>query len=171
MSYIGNRLAHDADSHIMERSDCLDAYLESRLLTRFRDLPFVKAAGGEYDRRVDAAAQAASAAGYYEAADDNIMLRKNHEAMGATLPADRPRALDLLGVSSQLVFTTFCLSNFGLDQGDDMDLCYGAADAHNRMMRDFCSVDKRLLDVAYVPLEDFERSAALAQTAIKKERR
>ena len=57
MSYIGNRLAHDADSHIMERSDCLDAYLESRLLTRFRDLPFVKAAGGEYDRRVDAAAQ------------------------------------------------------------------------------------------------------------------
>ena len=86
------------------------------------------------------AAQAASAAGYHEAADDNIMLRKNHEAMGATLPADRPRALDLLGVSSQLVFTTFCLSNFGLDQGDDMDLCYGAADAHNRMMRDFCSV-------------------------------
>lgn len=167
MSYIGNRLVHDADSHIMERSDCLDAYLESRLLTRFRDLPFVKAAGGEYDRRVDAAAQAASAAGYHEAADDNIMLRKNHEAMGATLPADRPRALDLLGVSSQLVFTTFCLSNFGLDQGDDMDLCYGAADAHNRMMRDFCSVDKRLLDVAYVPLEDFDRSAALAQTAIK----
>ena len=45
MSYIGNRLAHDADSHIMERSDCLDAYLESRLLTRFRDLPLSKLPG------------------------------------------------------------------------------------------------------------------------------
>ncbi len=64
------------------------------------------------------------------------------------------------------MFTTFCLGNFGLDQGDDMDLCYGAASAHNRMMTDFCSVDRRLLATAYVPLEDFERARACASEAI-----
>ena len=69
-------------------------------------------------------------------------------------------ALDLLGFASQLVFTTFCLGNFGLDQGEDMALCYAAADAHNRMLADFCRVDARLLATAYVPLEDFEHARA-----------
>jgi predicted TIM-barrel fold metal-dependent hydrolase len=71
-----------------------------------------------------------------------------------------------MGFASQLVFTTFCLGNFGLDQGDDLELCYGAARAHNRMMTDFCSVDRRLLATAYVPLEDFELAAACAREAI-----
>jgi predicted TIM-barrel fold metal-dependent hydrolase len=69
-------------------------------------------------------------------------------------------------VASQLVFTTFCLGNFGFDQSDDMELCYGAANAHNRMMTDFCSVDTRLLATAYVPLEDFDRAEATAKAAI-----
>ena len=34
-------------------------------------------------------------------------------------------------------FSTFCLGNLGLDQGEDMALCYAAADAHNRMLADF----------------------------------
>jgi predicted TIM-barrel fold metal-dependent hydrolase len=75
--------------------------------------------------------------------------------------------MDLLGFASQLVFTTFCLGNFGLDQSDDMALCYGAADAHNRMMTDFCSIDRRLLATAYVPLEDFDRAQACARLAIE----
>jgi hypothetical protein len=29
-----------------------------------------------------------------------------------------------------------------------MELCYAAADAHNRMMTDFCNIDRRLLAVA-----------------------
>ena len=94
------------------------------------------------------------------------MLRKNHEAHGSYLRADRPEALNLLGFASQLVFTTFCLGNFGLDQGDDMALCYAAADAHNRMLADFCTVDERLLATAYVPLEDFHRAAATTALAI-----
>ena len=54
----------------------------------------------------------------------------------------------------------------GLDQGDDAELCYAAASAHNRMMTDFCSVDRRLLATAYVPLEDFERAAYTAAEAV-----
>ena len=35
MPYIENRLVHDADSHLMEMSDCLNPYFEKSLLTRF----------------------------------------------------------------------------------------------------------------------------------------
>ena len=100
--------------------------------------------------------------------DANIMLRKNYEAHGAFIAADRPHALDLLGFASQLVFTTFCLGNFGLDQGEDMALCYAAADAHNRMLADFCRVDARLLATAYVPLEDFEHARATTAAALRE---
>jgi len=72
-----------------------------------------------------------------------------------------------MGFASQLVFTTFCLGNFGLDQSSDMDLCYAAASAHNRMMTDFCAIDRRLLATAYVPLEDFARAEACAKEAIE----
>src|SRR3989454_5227798 len=36
-----------------------------------------------------------------------LMLRKNWNAMGSFVREDRPRALDLLGFASQLVFNTF----------------------------------------------------------------
>ena len=35
MPYIENRLVHDADSHLMEMSDCLNPYFEQNLLQRF----------------------------------------------------------------------------------------------------------------------------------------
>ncbi|MCU0923763.1 MAG: amidohydrolase, partial [Burkholderiaceae bacterium] len=65
-------------------------------------------------------------------------------------------------------FTTFCLGNFGLDQGEDMALCYAAADAHNRMLADFCRVDARLLATAYVPLESFEHARATTAAALRE---
>ena len=95
------------------------------------------------------------------------MLRKNLDAHGAFLSEDRPQALDLMGFASQLIFTTHSLANFGLDQGDDMELCYATASAHNRMMTDFCSVDGRLLATAYIPLEEFSRTRACAEEAIR----
>src|SRR3972149_564106 len=77
-----------------------------------------------------------------------------------------PRFPPLAGFSSQLVFTTFCLNNFGLNQGKDMELAYAAASAHNKMMTDFCAVDERFLATAIIPLEVFEGSAALKREAI-----
>jgi predicted TIM-barrel fold metal-dependent hydrolase len=71
-----------------------------------------------------------------------------------------------LGFASQLVFTTWCLGNFGLEQSTDMDLCYAAAQAHNRMMVWFCSVDRRFLGTGYVPLADFDRAIVTAREAI-----
>ena len=44
----------------------------------------------------------------YRADDEaKLMLRKNWAATGSFLKEDRPRALDLLGFESQLVFNTF----------------------------------------------------------------
>jgi predicted TIM-barrel fold metal-dependent hydrolase len=87
--------------------------------------------------------------------------------MGSFARDDRPRALDLLGFSSQLVFNTF-LNQYMLDaeRGSDLDFAYGLARAHNRAMVDFCSIDRRLLAVAYVPLADFERAPVMAREAI-----
>ena len=166
MSYAAGRLIHDADSHLMEMTDCLDPYFEARLLARYHDLPVYKwkhsHAGWmnkERARHEDSAYRAAAA--------DAILLKKNYEALGSFRREDRPAVMDRLGFASQLVFTTFCLGNFGLDQSGDMELCYAAADAHNRMMTDFCSVDRRLLAVAYVPLEDFQRAEETVKLAIR----
>lgn len=166
MPYIESRLVHDADSHLMEMPDCLDPYFDRKLLKRFQEHPNLGVRVGNrialddaLERQRDESFRADAAA--------NIMLRKNYEAQGAFLPDDRPAAIDALGVASQLVFTTFCLGNFGFDQGDDRALCYGAAAAHNRMMTDFCSVDPRLLATAYVPLEDFDLAKQAAREAIE----
>jgi predicted TIM-barrel fold metal-dependent hydrolase len=165
MAYVEGRIIHDADSHLMELSDCLDPYFEARLLPRYHALPgFIDRAARQ---KADHARAVHADATFRSGAEANILLRKDYEAQGAFLAQDRPAALNTLGFASQLVFTTWCLGNFGLDQGEDMELCYAAADAHNRMMTDFCRVDRRLLPTAQVPLEDFPRASACARLAIE----
>jgi predicted TIM-barrel fold metal-dependent hydrolase len=165
MAYAQGRLIHDADSHLMELDGCLDPWFESRHLEAFHDLPIYRhkltpAGWAEpFRRKHDDPA-------FRAGAGENLLLRKNYDALGGFRREDRPRALDLFGFASQLVFTTFCLGNFGLDESGDVDLCYAAAEAHNRMMTDFCSVDRRLLATCYVPLVDFERAIQTAKNAV-----
>ncbi|MGA0601041.1 amidohydrolase family protein [Caulobacter sp. KR2-114] len=166
MAYVEGRVVHDADSHLMELGDCLDAYFDPRFRAAYHALPYYRHKIGD-NRWAEKARERQDDAEFRAGADDNILLRKNYEALGAFRREDRPRTVDLLGFASQLVFTTFCLGNFGLDDGDDMGLCYAAAQAHNRMMTDFCSVDRRLLATAYVPLADFERARVAAAEAIQ----
>ena len=166
MPYVEDRVVHDADSHLMEMYDCLDPWFDPRLRAAFHDLPIYQHKVG--DGRWAQAARRKQADANFRAGDaENILLRKNYEALGAFDREDRPKAVDLLGFSSQLVFTTFCLGNFGLDNGPDVDLAYAAAQAHNRMMTDFCAIDRRLLATAYVPLSDFQRARATAEEAIR----
>lgn len=169
MSYANGRLIHDADSHLMELDDCLDAYFEPSLLARFHASPHYRARLSQNVAKLRPGKSRAAHAdpAFRAGVDANILLRKNYEAHGSFIREDRPHVVDQLGFSSQLVFTTFCLGNFGLDQSDDMTLCYAAADAHNRMMTDFCAVDPRLLSTCYVPLEDFDRARRTAALAIQ----
>lgn len=166
MTYANGRLIHDADAHLMELDDCLDAHFQPSLLA-----PFHASAGYQNhlqrNLRPGRSHEAHADPAFRAGVDANLLLRKNYEAHGAFIREDRPHVVDQLGFGSQLMFTTFCLGNFGFDQASDLTLCYAAADAHNRMMTSFCSVDERLLATAYVPLEDFDRAAATAALAIR----
>jgi len=165
MAYVQDRIVHDADSHLMELEDCLDPYFDAVHLARFHDLSTYRHKLG--DGLWSKTARAVQNDPAFRAGDGrNILLRKNYEALGGFRREDRPKALDLLGFASQLVFTTFCLGNFGLDESGPVDLAYAAASAHNRMMTDFCAVDRRLLATCYVPLVDFEGAARAAKEAI-----
>jgi predicted TIM-barrel fold metal-dependent hydrolase len=163
MPYATGRIIHDADSHLMELPDVLDPWLEPKFRAAYDALPKLSKREDGYVGK--ARANQADPA-FRESADANIMLRKNYDAMGAFLKTDRPRALDQLGFASQLVFTTWCLNNFGLERPDQAELAYATAGAHNRMMQDFCSIDRRFLGTAYVPLIDIDRSIAIARNAI-----
>ena len=81
---------------------------------------------------------------------------KGWAAYGAIDPGERTKALDDLGFSRQLVFTTFAGSQFL--PSPDPDVKYGGARALNRAMADFCAGDKRLIGVGVVPLDDPERA-------------
>jgi predicted TIM-barrel fold metal-dependent hydrolase len=166
MAYAHRRM-HDADAHVMETAEmvreCADPAVRAKL-----PRSFVAALSPGEDDRLVSAFRAKHADPEYRAEDAaQILLRKNFAATGSFVKEDRPRALDLLGFESQLVFNTFVnQSLLKAERADDVDFAYGFARAHNRAMLDFCSVDRRLLATCYVPLRDVARSQVMAGEAI-----
>jgi predicted TIM-barrel fold metal-dependent hydrolase len=164
MAYVEGRTIHDADSHVMELPGHINAYVEPGLRALFAE----KTAKKNDPQDWVAKAQAMQDSPEFRAGDEaNLLLRKNHQALGAFRNQDRPKTLDLLGFASQLVFTTAALGNYGLEEMGEIDLAVAAARAHNRMMTDFCSVDRRLLATGYVPLVDMARAPEIAREAIE----
>lgn len=164
MPYVEGRVVHDADSHIFEPPGTAERHadpaIRGRLGEALRALQWTAAWHAAVDRQRDPALRARDA--------DEIMLRKDTLAPGAVLAEDRPAALDLLGFASQLVFTTTYLDPLRrFELGDDLDLLYGLATAHNRAIVEFCRGDARLLPVGYLPLGDLARAAAAADQAIE----
>ncbi|MDY7104854.1 MAG: amidohydrolase family protein [Actinomycetota bacterium] len=166
MSYAEGRVIHDADSHIMEGLDWLHRHADQRTKGLLPDLEKVLGAGGagaskavaKGEQRIGDAAKVA------ELEKDVIASAKGWMALGAMDPTERTRALDLLGFRTQLVFSTFSLGLFAF--ADDLDLVYGGTSAHNRMMASFCEGDDRLSPVAFLPLNDAERSREALAEAI-----
>ncbi len=167
MPYVEGRTVHDADSHIVETPDWLDPFLPRDVRQRMPRLGLSAVRPGEH-MLIDKARSDHRDPAYRALDEEKILLRKNWSATGSFLKEDRPRALDLLGFASQLVFNTF-LSKYlnSLEHSDDIDLAYDVARGHNRAMIDFCSNDKRLLATCYVPLADFDGAARAAAEAIE----
>ena len=166
MPYAEGRVYHDADSHVMETPDWVMPYAEAGVRERMRPLYVSTVKPGE-ERMIDKLRRQHRDPAERPRAEAEIMLRKNWSALGSFLKEDRPRALDLLGFASQLVFNTF-MNKYFLDAESDPDpaYVYGVARAHNRAIVDFCSVDRRLLPVGYVPLSDFGLARAMAAEVI-----
>ena len=178
MPYVSGRIIHDADAHIMETPTWLRDYADPELRDRIE--PLSLAGGNELQQTgdpeeqlrdlhaaFDRIAQKHASDEYRATEAADIMARKNFAATGAFIAEDRPRALDLLGFSSQLMFNTFHNRRLhDWEHRSDLDFAYGAARAHNRGMVEFCSVDSRLLPTCYVPLVDFERAEAMARESI-----
>jgi uncharacterized protein len=155
MPYAEGRIFNDADSHVMETRDWLIAHADPDIRPKLHPLAIgsggkmvEKAVAHAEDRRRDPSAVAD--------AEQNLMVRKGWEALGAFDPDERRRALDLLGFHSQLVFTTFAITHFWgeFEQvRSTPEVLYGGTRAHNRAIADFCRGDKRLLAVGFVPLD------------------
>jgi len=170
--YARNRLIHDADAHIMETPDWLDRFLSPDLAKRIPPRRLVADVGGtgelvdedEFFEHIRAQQDNSE----FRAQDQELlMMRKNWDAPGSFIKEDRPAILDGLGFESQLIFNTFDSSLLDdLEHGDDLELAYGVANAHNQAMLEFTSIDRRLLPVCYVPLADFDRAAAMARSAV-----
>jgi uncharacterized protein len=163
MPYVEGRVVHDADSHIFEPPGYAERYADPK----DREALAEALGARESPKFIESVLEKQRDPEFRAHDADEIMLRKNHVALGAMLREDRPAALDHLGFASQLVFTTTYLAPLrSFDLGDDVDLAYALATGHNRGIVDFCSVDKRLLPVCYVPFRDIDRAGEAAKEAI-----
>jgi len=166
MSHRAGRIIHDADSHIIESRGWLESYASE----------YVKANldNGVFDLNMKALDPIMAAADKRLAGEDPELTealkadlfahpgkRNMWSAYGAIEKHERSDALDIMGVSSQLIFPSVGAARFS--RSKDLEVVYGGADALNRGMADFCGDDPRLLSVGFLPLKDPER----AQTSLR----
>ncbi len=165
MAY-ATRSMHDADSHIYEDSNWLQPFLDS-------------ATNGKVPRLWDGPSESQTIGAdfalamkkhrdpvYLDEDASQIMLRKNLNATGSWIREDRPRALDLLGFKSQLVFDTFASAKAIQISQHDAKLAVQLAEGQRRAMIEWCSVDARLLPVIVVPFCDRAEAVRLTTEAI-----
>lgn len=162
-SYAPDRIVHDADSHIMELPGWIESYADPGIRDRIRPLPLGGA--GKYAEAAvaDAGARDGDAVRVAEA-EAALMRKKGWYGLGAFDPAERSRAMDLLGFRSQLVFSTFAHRQF---MGEDLAVEMGGLTAHNRAVTEFCADDRRLLPVCAAAWNGPENTLATVTEAIE----
>ncbi len=163
MTYTGDRLVFDADSHVMELPGWLEGFADTSTAQTLRPLA-LGAAGALAERAVEeAATRQAGGVATLDPDPVELLRSKGWGAVGAFDSTERSFVLDQLGFAAQLVFPTFAATQFA---GNDVDLLYGGSDALNRAMAAFCGDDARMLAVASVPWGDPTRTVECARRAI-----
>ena len=169
-SHRNGRVIHDADSHIIEYPGWLEGYCSDYVKANLKpdmvpmNSPLMQKILQTADNRI-----AGNDPELTEKLKANIFGAKEKlnmwAAYGATQKGERSDSLDIMGVSSQLVFPSVAMARFS--RTSDMDLMYGGADALNRGMADFCADDPRLFAVGHVPMSDPERAKVCLEQALE----
>jgi predicted TIM-barrel fold metal-dependent hydrolase len=171
MTYAGDRILYDADTHIMELPDFLKKFADpeirdelplvdyGRSLVTDEEVAIIVDNGSQHS---DEHKESLIALG-----DRMITEVKEIQALGAFDKHDRVIANDMLGFKKQLVFPTHSLHMpFSPNPKIEDKIRYGGARAHNRHMADFCSIDDRLMGVAAIPMENPERALKEVQWSL-----
>ena len=166
MTYAGDRIIFDADSHLMELPDFLSAHASADILDILPNLK--KSLTGQFNPDTHEGKKGhkpENVKRLLELGDNLTKGPKWHDALGAFNGQERSQALDLLGFQKQVIFSSFCARLIFGASNDD--IAYGAAAAHNRAMHAFCEKDSRLIGVAMVPFQDPVRALVEIEQAIK----
>ena len=166
MTHREGRTIHDADSHIIEGRGWLESYASKHVRENLDS--------GIFDLNMPALDPVMEAANKRLAGDDPELTealkadlfahpgkRNMWSAYGAIEKKERSDALEIMGVSHQLLFPSIGASRFA--RSKDLEVVYGGCDALNRGMADFCADDPRLQSVGFLSLRDPEQ----AQTSLK----
>lgn len=161
---------HDADSHLIESPGWLEGYASDYVRDNLDhgifslDLPQLEPLMAQAKKRL-----AGEDPQLTEALKSNLTGHRGKlnqwAAFGAVDNAERSESIDLLGISSQLIFPTLGASRFA--RSKDIEVVYGGCDALNRGMADFCAVDQRMLAVGYLSLRDPERAVTSLKLALE----
>jgi uncharacterized protein len=92
MPYVEGSVVHDADSHIMEAPNFLDGYVEERYAESIRRKHMFSVLGEKSGKDLFAVVRGRHDDPKWRAeAADQILLRKNYEALGSWRREDMPR--------------------------------------------------------------------------------
>jgi predicted TIM-barrel fold metal-dependent hydrolase len=164
MTY-ASRVCCDADSHIMETLDWVSKFADPDVRERLPALA-LGAAGNATEKFIQKAEARLLDSEKTAAIDHDVIGGpKGWAAYGAFDIAERKRALDDLGFSRQLVFSTFSGTQYL--SSEDPDVLYGGIRAHNRAMAHFCGQDPRLIAVGQVCLNDPARALEEVEEGLK----
>ncbi len=165
MTYAGERVILDADSHTMETGDWLAPYLDKELLDSLGSLYGDAETGKRILGIIDKAKERKTDPEKRDEARSNVIAgHKGWAGYGAFDAEERVDALNCLGFGSQLVFPTFGLGL--IRRAKDEDSLYKAAYALNKAQADFCAADDRLVFIAFIPLDNPARALDLLETAL-----
>jgi uncharacterized protein len=158
MPYAQGRIYNDADAHLMETAELLFRYADTKTRALLKPLDLAKAGN-----MIEELPQGAREPDHWDKVEieKNLMSLKGWAALGASDSAERSRALDLLGFNRQLIFATLAMTQFwGVyqQQEQNLDLLYGGARALNSAIGDFCTNDRRMIAVGFLPLDDPPRT-------------
>jgi hypothetical protein len=165
MTYAKTRAVYDADSHILEVPGWIERHADPDILERLPPLGLAKAGTATYDTIERAISDSKRRLERRAAIENVVSGPKGWSAPGAFEPAERSKALDDLGFSSQLVFSTFAAGQYL--RHDDPAVRYGGLRAHNRAIAEFCAGDPRLIAVGQVSLLDPERAVQAIEEGVK----